>query len=261
VHADYDTFISNQSSNIGGAIWGEGGTIETTGSDFANNTAAGLGGAIECDNNELDVVGTTFSGNASNSGNTDSANYGGAIYSTCFLYVDNSTFYGNTAQNSEGGAIYQAGTQYAGVFFSTLVSNAASEGAAVSSQNGANMGLQASIFSHNTHGHTCAGAFASFGYNLADDGDCGGALSDPTDQPNVTLTMGSLTGNGGPTPTIMPATGNPAINNVPPANVICTSETTDQRGYARPVGPGCDSGSVEVGATGDIIFQNGFELD
>ena len=258
VDADYDSFISNQSTNIGGAIWVEGGTVETSWSDFANNKASTQGGAIECDSGHLYVERNTFSGNASNSGNTSYSNYGGAIYSSCYLVVAESTFYGNSAQGSEGGALYQSGTKYAGVFFSTFVSNTAQEGAAMSGENGASLGLQDSILATNTHGHTCAGAIASFGYNLADDSDCGGALSDPTDKPNVTLTMGSLINNGGPTPTIMPATGNPAINNIPTAETYCTIQKTDQRGYTRPAGTGCDSGAVEVGAT-DVIFQNGFE--
>jgi predicted outer membrane repeat protein len=260
LYAHYDTFKSNQSSGIGGAIWSEGGTVDVNWSDFDGNKAAGLGGAIECDNDELYVENTTFSGNASNSGNTDSSNYGGAIYSTCYLVVAQSTLYDNTAQNSEGGAIYQSGSKYAGVFFSTFVMNAAAEGAAIGSGNGANPGLIDSIFAQNTHGHTCAGAFTSFGYNLADDSDCGGALGADTDKPNVDLPMGPLQGHGGPTPTIEPAADNPAIDNIP-AGTACVYGKTDQRGYARPAGAGCDSGALEVGATADVIFQSGFEWE
>jgi hypothetical protein len=261
LYADYDTFKSNQ-SGLGGAVWIEGGTVQTSWSDFDGNTSSGMGGAIECDGKQLLIHGTTFSNNASNAGNASYTNYGGAIYSTCYLYVGESTFYKNAAQNSEGGAIYQSGTQYAGIFFSTFASNTAQEGAAVASQNGASLGLQASLFAANTNGHTCSGAFSSFGYNLADDQDCGGALGAPTDMPNVALAMGGLTGNnGGPTPTIAPAKGNLAIDNIPTSDTACIYEKTDQRGRTRPAGAGCDSGALEVGGADDVIFANGFDWE
>lgn len=33
----------------------------------------------------------------------------------------------------------------------------------------------------------------------------------------------------------------------------------DQRGYVRPVGLGCDVGSIETGAASDVIFVDAFE--
>ncbi len=263
---DLSKFNTNQASSIGGAIWSEGSAtpalIFVNDSEFTGNTAATMGGAIECDAGTLYVGTSTFSGNVSNQGASSFLNHGGAIFSSCQGTVTQSTFYNNSAAGSEGGAIYISGNQSAGIYASTFVSNQAQEGAAISSDNsfGSGVPLSQLILSGNTHGHSCSGGpFVSAGYNFADDSACGGDLGDATDNPNVTLTMGALASNGGPTRTIMPAAGNPAINYVP--KVQCDF-ATDQRGAVRPTpaGGNCDSGSVEVGGVIDEIFGDGFEL-
>ncbi len=263
---DLSVFNTNQASNIGGAVWSEGSAtpalIFVNGSEFNGNTAATMGGAIECDAGTLYVGTSTFSGNLSNQGTSNLANHGGAIFSSCQGTITQSTFYNNSAAGSEGGGIYLSGNQSAGIYASTFVSNQAQEGAAFSSDNsfGSGVPLSQLLLSGNTHGHSCSGGpFVSAGYNLADDSDCGGDLGDATDKPNVTLTMGILANNGGPTRTILPATGNPAINYVPKAQC---DFSTDQRGAVRPTpaGGNCDSGSVELGGVIDEIFSDGFDL-
>jgi predicted outer membrane repeat protein len=262
LNAYYDTFTTNTASNIGGAIWNEAGVVNANWSTFTGNTAATMGGAVACDGDSLYVSNSTFSGNKSNQGSASFSNHGGAIYSGCYTVVSQATFYNNAAPGSEGGGVYMAGNQYAGVFASTFASNQAQEGAAFSSSDTYVNGLQLSqsIVSGNTAGHSCSGGpFTSSGYNLADDTACGGALSAVTDNSNVTLTMGALASNGGPTQTMLPAAGNPAINHVPNAQCLYT---TDQRGALRPTptGGSCDSGAVEVGGIIDAIFKDGFEL-
>ena len=245
---DHDQFNANAASNIGGALWSLGGLVSVNGSEFTGNTAVTTGGAIHCDGNNLQVSASTFSGNKSNVPNTDFLNHGGAIYSACDTVITNSTFYANSALGSEGGAIYFSGSLFAGMCNTTVVANQATEGAAIASNNGSASGPQLSelIFSGNTHGHGCSGGpYLSLGYSLADDGDCG-MLDAATDQPNVPLTMGAFTDNGGPTRTILP----PAIasNNIPLSDCIFA---IDQRGALRepsPPGGKCDSGAVEVGA-------------
>src|SRR5207245_2885101 len=71
----------------------------------------------------------------------------------------------------------------------------------------------------------------------------GGARLDPR--------LGPLQDNGGGTRTMMPSPDSPAIDAGNPAG--CTDPTgavlaRDQRGYARPAGPRCDSGAVEAPA-------------
>lgn len=70
---------------------------------------------------------------------------------------------------------------------------------------------------------------------------------------SASLDIGALGDNGGATRTYVPGPFSPAIDNADAA--FCLS--TDQRGYARPFGEGCDVGATEVGA--DFLFANGFE--
>ena len=264
---NYDKFNTNSASNLGGALWGEGGNTFVNWSEFTGNAAVTTGGAIHCDGTNLYVDSSTFSANKSDQITpTNFANHGGAIYSGCYTSITRSTFYNNSAPAAEGGAIYFGGNMFAGLYYSTLVANLAQEGAAIGSSNGFAGGLRVAqlILSGNTHGHSCSGGpTTSSGYSLADDMACGGFFGAVTDQPNVTLAMGAFTNNGGPTRTVAPASGNPAINYIPAADPGCTFPTTDQRGALRgpsPPGGKCDSGAVEVGGIIDLIFKDGFEL-
>ena len=257
---NYDQFNTNAAGNIGGALWNLGNVAFVNWSEFTGNTAVATGGAVHCDGNSFYVYASTFSGNKSNVPNTGFLNHGGAVYSACYTVVSNSTFYNNASLGSEGGAIYFSGNQFAGVYNSTFAANQAQEGAAFSGNNGSASGpqLSSSIFSGNTHGHSCAGGpYTSVGHNLADDTDCGGVFSNASDSPNVTLTMGAFATNGGPTHTMLP----PAIatNTIPLADCIYD---TDQRGALRkpsPPGGKCDSGAVETGGVIDEIFADAFE--
>lgn len=81
------------------------------------------------------------------------------------------------------------------------------------------------------------------GYNFSDDTSCG--FTDPTSNvktPNDPV-LGALANNGGPTATLLPLTGSPLLDAIPPAS--CGSDV-DQRGITRPQGTGCDIGAVEV---------------
>ena len=111
--------------------------------------------------------------------------------------------------------------------------------------------IRATILAENaaTTGSDCAGNATSTGYNLIRTtvgctitGDTIGNI----DGQNPLL--GPLQNNGGPTPTLLPFAGSPAIDQIPPDR--CTT-ATDQRGDARPADGGtgrayCDIGSVEV---------------
>src|SRR5262249_10866858 len=95
-----------------------------------------------------------------------------------------------------------------------------------------------------------SGALTSNGYNFSDDSTCG--LTQPTDHPSGgSPALGVLADNGGPTMTLLPATGSPLIDAIP--GLSCQADgatgiTTDQRGIARPQSEKCDIGAVEVAA-------------
>jgi hypothetical protein len=68
------------------------------------------------------------------------------------------------------------------------------------------------------------------------------------------LALGTLADHGGATPTYVPGANSPAVDGADPAYCL----DTDQRGYQRPFGDGCDVGAVERGAE-DRVFANGFD--
>jgi len=91
----------------------------------------------------------------------------------------------------------------------------------------------------------------SLGHNAEDvdrtpDSDCQNGLRDPTDRTGLTLLLGTLADNGGPTDTLLPAAGSPLVDTGDTAN--CSA--TDQRGVPRPQGSACDVGAVERTAAG-----------
>ena len=144
------------------------------------------------------------------------------------------------------------------VTYATIVSNTASAfggGIYNSDGSGGTLTLSKSIISANSVGN-CDGMIVSGGYNLANDGGCGGVFTG-SDMSNATLPLGTFTNNGGPTSTMLPQPGNQAINFIPIAQ--CAPDR-DQRDAARPAGSACDSGAVELNGIFDAIFASGFEF-
>jgi hypothetical protein len=80
----------------------------------------------------------------------------------------------------------------------------------------------------------------SEGNNLATDSTCN--LTQGNDHPNTPALLGPLGNHGGPTQTLVPQAGSEAIDE----GACLAHAPTDQRGLARPQGPACDIGAVEV---------------
>ncbi|MFI4954094.1 MAG: choice-of-anchor Q domain-containing protein, partial [Burkholderiales bacterium] len=152
---------------------------------------------------------------------------------------------------------YQASSGDATLTYATIVGNNAPFGAGLYNDGGGSSTLTVakSIVSANSTGN-CDGVVASADYNLSNDSGCGSAFTQPHDLLNQNLPMLPLGNNGGPTATMPPQAGNPAIDHVPGAQ--CTI-ALDQRGAGRPHGAGCDGGAVEVGGAIDLIFADGFD--
>lgn len=82
----------------------------------------------------------------------------------------------------------------------------------------------------------------SQGYNYETEATCG--FTDPTDTVNGEAPqLAALADNGGAVATMLPADTSPLIDLIPPAEC---SVGQDARGVARPSGPTCDIGAVEV---------------
>jgi hypothetical protein len=74
----------------------------------------------------------------------------------------------------------------------------------------------------------------------------GTTIPDTTTITGQSPQLGPLQDNGGPTWTMAPQPGSPAIDAVPASQCALAS---DQRGYSRPAGNGaCDIGAIEYGA-------------
>ncbi len=89
----------------------------------------------------------------------------------------------------------------------------------------------------------CRGTSTSAGYNVVVDDSC--AFAATGDIQGVNPLLGALTDNGGPTLSRMPHAGSPALDRIPAGSPVCYLVPLDQRGSTRPVGSGCDAGSVE----------------
>ncbi|MFO1488073.1 MAG: DUF5011 domain-containing protein [Verrucomicrobiota bacterium] len=179
-------------------------------------TASGGGGIVSRGN--LTVNRCTLVGN--------SADLGGGIYNEGALTLNNSTFANNSASNA-GGGIYN--TNMLTVNNSTLANNSAINGGGI--LNLGTLNLTNSIVCSNTAsvaGPNIDGSISSSGSNLVD----ANALLAP---------FGNY---GGPTLTMPPLPGSPAVD-----AGVATTLTTDQRGFARPVGAQVDIGAVEFSIT------------
>jgi parallel beta-helix repeat protein len=266
-------------SATGGAIH-NGGTVTLLQCTLSGNIATGsahAGGAIYS-NGTVTLTQCTLSGNSTPPGSPGS---GGAISSSGTLTLTQCTLTGNSAQGL-GGAIYHIiGTTT--LVQCTLVGNSASlpagnsEGGAIFAdyhENGPI--LQNNIFAGNTatFGPDIYGTVVSHGGNLIGDGSSMSGMTNGenadrvgTDINTVDPKLAPLGNYGGPTQTMPPLTGSPAINAVPDAFAV-PGLATDQRGtgFPRKIGARVDIGAVEFhisirgdlnnDGNADILFQN-----
>lgn len=263
------TFDGNSAFYQGGAMmnYGYGGVANPNllNVTFSNNSAQN--GAAMFNNGNADgshpslppgvsiplVFNSTFYNNHANSS-------GGAVYNLSFTGGEasaafiNVTFANNTAAaaNASGGAIYSTG--------------AAGNGGGITNLNlenvimwGNTAGTGSNIFMDNTH---FASASLTIDDSVVQNGDASiafgtglpsTAYASGNNNFNGNPMLGPLTDNGGPTLTMMPGPTGDAVDH----GNCSGAPPEDQRGAARPTGPGCDIGAVEF--TDDTIFKNGFE--
>ena len=220
--------VSNNTAEYGGGVYNDGtsdnpGFASLSTSTVSGNEAEQAGGGL---GNEGDMaLGNSTVSNNSNVGN------GGGVFSdagttlslTNVTVSDNSAFDGGGLYND--GALTTAGTIIAGDSVSSTAPDCDQASGGTVTDNG-----------YNLIGNT-SGCFTATG----------------TDITNTSAVLGALGSNGGPTQTMLPLVGSPAINAIPTAT--CESATfldsthpVDQRGTPRPQGGACEIGSVEVTA-------------
>ncbi|MGA9422376.1 MAG: choice-of-anchor Q domain-containing protein [Rhodanobacteraceae bacterium] len=241
VATDYSTIsgnvaVSAENTSYGGAVFTRG-VLSIYASTVSGNTADAVGG--------LDVTGQyavadSLILNSTIANNTASRSYfGSGIYTGTAMMIANSTVTGNTEANGPD-APYGAGLIVgAGVTVelqSTIVSGNLLDTGSTTSPSDIGGG---------------AGAMLTGANNLIG----ATSLDTPADTIETTLPrLGPLTNHGGPTLTIAPLTGSPAINT---GNNNAYDLKYDQRtvGYPRVVGANADIGAFET----DTLFVNGFD--
>lgn len=230
--------LANGQAPDGGAI-SYNGKLTLDSLTFRNNQATSGGALIALNNSaQLTITNSTFYQNSA-------LQEGGAINNLFgTAVINNSTFTANSANN--GGAINNSATL--SLLNSTVVSNTATSGGGGIYRQAGNITARNSLFYGNTApaGPDMLGNLTSQGYNLVGNtaGMSGLAVTDLT---GVNPNLGPLQNNGGPTLTLLPHSGSPAIDagDPSPAGLLAT----DQRGAAR-VADGANTGTarVDIGA-------------
>lgn len=244
------TFQNNSSSTAGGGLYNAGGAM-VTGSLFYQNSApvngATFGGGGIANSSTLTIKNTTISGNQAQA-------YGGGIHNgnsaTANLTLNNVTVTGNTAD---------------------LDSNSVGDGGGLYADTSTTVNYSNTIIANNTDGSgeapDCGGvSITSQGYNLIGIvGTCtiGGPQTGDLTGP---ASLVALADNGGPTLTHALDVSSIAIdagNQNTPDGIAPNCESSDQRGYSRPVDGDndafsyCDIGAYELGATSGLTFSGG----
>ncbi len=202
----------------GGGIYLLHGRLTVRDSTISANTANGSGGSQPSGGGimagsasaSLTMENVTLADNHLTT--TASASFGGGLSTATATTLKHVTFSGNsTAPGGQGGNLYQDPSSGS----TTLADSILAAGS----------------------GENCAGgALVKQGHNLADDASC--AL------PAGPIGLVPLGDHGGPTDTLPPTPGSPAVD----TGSACPASGHDQRGQVAPTGSACDVGAAELGA-------------
>jgi hypothetical protein len=243
----FDLAIDNGQAGIGAGIFNNGIlTVQdsTLSGSLATNSPGGGGGIYNHSGGTLTVLDSTIS---------NTATQGGAISNSGTATVRNSTLSGNSG-GSYGGAIYNHSGATLTVQNSTVVGNNVSVYGGGIFNHGGTLNLANTIIAGNSAAHDpdIGGAVISQGHNLVGNGTGSTGLMNGVNGDQVGTAaspinplLGPLQNNGGPTNTMLPGTGSPALGKggKPAAS-------TDQRGGAYPPAGPWDIGAVQVTGVG-----------
>ena len=237
-------YLGGSLGGYGGAVYGDGGSTTTLNDCTVSGNIAIYGGGLDShgnlalngcavSNNSADhggalenYLGTTTLTNCTASGNTSTFSGGGLFLVGGQTTLTNCTVSGNTATTGSGGGVYN---------------------------NSSNVTLGNTIVAGNTAAGSGPDVYGSvvvsLGHNLI--GMTDGSSGWVTSAPNADLVgtvatplnplLAPLGDYGGPTQTMVPLFGSPAIG----AGDNTGGPATDQRGFARGTGAGATIGAVE----------------
>lgn len=258
------TLDGKSQTNVAG-IKANGANLAITGSTIKNFVLRPLSSVSSTDNTVF-IANSTFTNNHHSSG-------GGAIYvyqsgagDTTLLSVVNSTITANSG--FIGGGIYLAasvGAVQASLQHITVTGNNASfEGGGIhtNTQDGGtiDLNLANAIVANNTtdggdNDLELSDGTTAVAINSIIENNTQSASTTNVNVRSVDPLLGTLTDNGGPTQTMLPQTGSPAIN----TGIFSASvPRTDQRGsgYSRYRGSAPDIGAVEVQQGADYYAED-----
>ncbi len=208
----------------------------------------GLGGAI-CNESDCVIVSSTMTGNSalggvggdeiclSEFGGIGGDALGGALHNTGHAFVLNTTLATNFAIGAEYRKLCPPG-QPTNYWYKPGWAGSNGHGYGNSIANLGTLEIANSILSGGTN-LNCHGAITDLGHNLSS--DASPLWTSGTSSNGVDPRLLPLADNGGPTWTMALRTGSPALNTADAA--LCPP--TDQRGFPRPSGIGCDIGAYE----------------
>jgi len=215
---------------FGGCVHSSGGALTVERVTMTDCQALWNGGALEVIGERLLTIrDSTFYGNVVVPGSVVDAVYG--VQAT----IVNSTFSENTADSSIASAAEGTNVDVVNVAIAEDNVNP------LHTQTGGTLTYRNSILQPQTIADFPPEAGVNLGNNLIGDN----------------LQLGPLQDNGGPTMTVLPLPGSPAIDGADGAN--CPA--TDQRGVQRPQGVGCDIGAVEVTAAPSLMLPGDMTRD
>ena len=272
----------------GGAICNQG-TLSISSSGFYGNRAVGRGGSegygaggAVSTSASLTLVDSALAGNSvqGSEGGAQSAfafpgapGMGGGIFNQGVAAITNSTIAQNMARGGDsgagissmaaggdgtGGGLFNRGVSVAFANVTLADNNAlggvgnpagASSGGGLRSTNGT-ITLINSIVANNQSGSNCFGNLTDGGHNISSDASCN--FSSAGSLNNTDPKLAPLADNGGPTPTMALLPDSPAIDAAD--NAFCPP--TDQRGFPRPSGRGCDMGAFEYFGTYRVVLHD-----
>ncbi|MBE7494575.1 MAG: hypothetical protein HS117_06495 [Verrucomicrobiaceae bacterium] len=219
----------------GGGIYNSSSTVTLTGCTLSGNTTSVRGGALH---NNFGTVSLT---NCTLSGNTTSTHGGGIFNKGGTLTLTHCTVAGNSATDAASGE--------GGGIFNDFAINCTLENSIVAT-NTAGSGFGEQILQD-------GGTLTRLGANLVSslvagtDLFNGATLTGSGTVSNAAPNLAALASNGGPTQTMLPNAGSPAIN-----AATGSTAATDQRGLSRPQGGTADIGAVEVATASTFVVQN-----
>jgi CSLREA domain-containing protein len=234
---------------------------DTISDNTATSSTFGVGGGIY--SGAFTMIGSTVNGNV--------ANQGAGIYTRGSGTLTNDTI----AANKPGAGLEYVQFEFPQslavvVAFSTISGNAIG---IWSGEPGGFIGasLLGTIVANNSRDCEFEAQIVLLGYDLLGSTSCGHGIygqyppgsghwsyGGPGNTFNANPLLGPLQDNTGPTLTMAPATGSPAIGAVPTS--ICPPPATDQRGVSRQQTSGCDIGAVQVSRSSQAPSSSDFTI-